>query len=164
MVRVFLRFTSFPQLNQFYYFTSLHVLQDVKNHCARLRDIELKTGRKIPYLRFPHVLLSMQLDWRAWNYKTKKVYLLRIQKKGHKNKHKKTWIKRNDTKWTIWYFQQCACVNVISFASVVTTMHCLKNNQSSKMWSKPWNARARAQLLNMLYNSPRLSVPHGENI
>ena len=25
-------------------------------------------------------------------------------------------------------------------------------------------ARARAQLLNMLYNSPRLSVPHGENI
>ena len=81
MVRVFLRFTSFPQLNQFYYFTSLHVLQDVKNHCAHLREIELKTGKKIPYLRFPHVLLSMQLDWRAWNYKAKKVYLLRIQKK-----------------------------------------------------------------------------------
>ena len=62
--------------------------------------------------------------------KLKKKYLLRIQKKGHKNKHKKTWMKWNDTKWTIWYFQQCACVNAIYFASVVTTTHCLKNNQS----------------------------------
>ena len=52
-------FNFFPQINQFYYFTSLHVLQDVENHCAHLKDIELKTGRKIPYLRFPHVLLSM---------------------------------------------------------------------------------------------------------
>jgi len=25
----------------------------VENHCAHLRDIELMTGRKIPYLRFP---------------------------------------------------------------------------------------------------------------
>ena len=98
MVRVFLRFTSFPQLNQFYYFTSLHVLQDVENHCAHLRDIELKTGRKIPYLRFPHVLLSMQLDWRAWNWKTKKIYLLRIQKKrtqkqAQKDMNQKEWHK-----------------------------------------------------------------------
>ena len=43
----------------FYYFTSLHGLQDVENHCAHLRDIELKTGRKIPYLRFPRVKFSM---------------------------------------------------------------------------------------------------------
>ena len=98
MVRVFLRFTSFPQLNQFYYFTSLHVLQDVENHCAHLRDIELKTGRKIPYLHYPHVLLSMQLDWRAWNWKTKKIYLLRIQKKrtqkqAQKDMNQKEWHK-----------------------------------------------------------------------
>ena len=33
---------SFPQINHFYYFTSLHGLQDVENHCAHLRDIELK--------------------------------------------------------------------------------------------------------------------------
>ena len=38
---------------------SLHGLQDVENHCAHLRYIELKTGRKIPFLRFPHVLLSI---------------------------------------------------------------------------------------------------------
>ena len=55
MVQVSLRFTSyhfpfFPQINHFYYFTSLHGLQDRENHCAHLRDIELKTGRKIPYL------------------------------------------------------------------------------------------------------------------
>ena len=63
--------------------------------------------------------------------KPKKYICFESRKKGHKNKHKKTWIKRNDTKWTIWYFQQCACVNAIYFASVVTTTHCLKNNQSS---------------------------------
>ena len=128
----FLSFSiSFPKFTIFTSFTSLHDLQDVENHCAHLRDIELHTSKKIPYLHFPHVLFSMKLDWRVWNYKTKKKNSLRIQKKGHKNKHKKTWMKWNDTKWTIWYFQQCACVNAIYFASVVTTTHCLKNNQSS---------------------------------
>ena len=52
-------FNFFHQINHFYYFTSLHGLQDVENHCAHLRDIELKTGRKIPYLLFPHVLSSI---------------------------------------------------------------------------------------------------------
>ena len=63
--------------------------------------------------------------------KLKKKYLLRIQKKGHKNKHKKTWMKWNDTKWTIWYFQQCASVNAIYFALVVTTTYRMKNNKGS---------------------------------
>ena len=58
-VSLLLIFNLFPQINHFYYFTSLHGLQDVENHCAHLRDIELKTGRKIPNLRFPHVLFSM---------------------------------------------------------------------------------------------------------
>ena len=39
-------FNFFSQINHFYYFTSLHGLQDVENHCAHLRDIELKTARK----------------------------------------------------------------------------------------------------------------------
>ena len=51
-------FNFFPQINHFYYFTSLHVLQDVQNHCAHLRDMELKTDRTIQYLRFPYVLFS----------------------------------------------------------------------------------------------------------
>ena len=42
-------FDFFLQINHFYYFTSLRGLQDVENHCARLRNIELKIGRKIPY-------------------------------------------------------------------------------------------------------------------
>ena len=58
-VSLLLNFNFFPQINHFYYFTYLHGLQDVENHCAHLRDIELKTGRKIPYLRFPHVLFSI---------------------------------------------------------------------------------------------------------
>ena len=52
-------FNFFQQINHFYYFTSLHGLQDVENHCAHLGDIGLKTGRKFPYLRFPHVLFSI---------------------------------------------------------------------------------------------------------
>ena len=63
--------------------------------------------------------------------KLKKYICFESRKKGDKNKHKKTWMKWNDTKWTIWYFQQCACVNAIYFASVVTTTHWMKNNQSS---------------------------------
>ena len=62
MVRVSFRFTSchFQFLSSnFYYLTSLHGLQDVENHCSHLRDIELQMGRKIPYLRFPHVLFSI---------------------------------------------------------------------------------------------------------
>ena len=49
----------FPQINHFYYFTSLHRLQEEESHCAHLRDIELKIGRKIPYLRVPHILFSI---------------------------------------------------------------------------------------------------------
>ena len=51
----------FPQINHFYYFTSLHGSQDVENHRAHLRDIdrELNTGRKISHLGFPIILLSM---------------------------------------------------------------------------------------------------------
>ena len=47
---------SLPQLKRFYYFTSLNGLQDVENHCDPLRE---KTGRKIPYLRFRHVLFPI---------------------------------------------------------------------------------------------------------
>ena len=52
-VSLLLTFNFFPKINHFYYFTSLHDLYDVENYCAHLRDIELKTGRKIIYLRFP---------------------------------------------------------------------------------------------------------------
>ena len=57
----FLTFSnSFPKLNIFTILRLyMHGLQDVENHCAHLRDIELTTGRKIPYLRFPHILFSM---------------------------------------------------------------------------------------------------------
>ena len=52
-------FNFFPQTNHFYCFTSLRGLQDVEKHCAHLKDIELHTGRKIPHIRFPHVLFSV---------------------------------------------------------------------------------------------------------
>ena len=64
-VSLLVNFNFFPQINHFYCFTSLHGLQDMENHCVHLKDIELKTGRKIPYLLFPHVSFSIKFDWRA---------------------------------------------------------------------------------------------------
>ena len=58
-VSLLLIFNFFLQIKHFYYFTSLHGLQDLENHWAHLRDIELKTDGKIPYLCFPHLLFSI---------------------------------------------------------------------------------------------------------
>ena len=57
-------FNFFPQINHFYYFTSLHGLQDVENHRANLRDIELKTGTKLSPCVILHIigLESMKLQ------------------------------------------------------------------------------------------------------
>ena len=57
-------FNFFPQINHFYYFTSLHGLQDVENHCANLRDIELKTSTKLSPCVILHIigLESMKLQ------------------------------------------------------------------------------------------------------
>ena len=55
----------------------------------------------------------------------------------------------------------------IYFALVITKTYRMKNNKSSTRGlslEKSVLARARAQLLNMLYISTHLSVPHGENI
>ena len=53
-------FNLFPQINHFT-ILRLHGLLDMENHCAQLRGIELKTGIKIPYLRFPHVLVLFSM-------------------------------------------------------------------------------------------------------
>ena len=120
---------------------------------------------QIPYLRFPMYSLY---NWIGEHEITKlKKYLPQIQKKGHKNKRRKTGMKWNDIKWTIWYFQQCTCVNTIYFAPVVTTTHRMKNNRSSTMGlslEMSVLARARAQLLSMLYINTHMSVPHGKNV
>ena len=99
--------------------------------------------------------------------KIKNIWFESRNEKGRKNKHKKTWMKWNDAKWTIWYFQQCACVNAIYIASAVTTTYRMKNNKSSTRGlslEMSALARARAQFLNMLHIRTHLSVPHGENI
>ena len=63
--------------------------------------------------------------------KLKHKYLPWTQEKRHKNKHKKTWMKWSNTKWTIWYCQKCACVNAIFFCIRVTTTYRMKNNRGS---------------------------------
>ena len=56
---LFVSLLAIFNFNYFYCFTSLHGLQDVENHGAHLRDMELKTGREIQYLRLLHVLFSI---------------------------------------------------------------------------------------------------------
>ena len=105
--------------------------------------------------------------WRflVYHIKLKKIFASNPEKRTQ-NKHKKTWMRRTDTKWTIRYFQQCACVNAIYFAPLVTTTYRMKSKSSTRGLSFEMSvlARARAQLLNMLYISTRLSLPHGENV
>ena len=73
-------FNLFPQI---YYFTSP---QGFRDHCAHLRDIELKTGRKIPYLSFPmyYSLYNWIGEHEITKLKNIYIYLLRIQKKDTK--------------------------------------------------------------------------------
>ena len=49
-------------------------------------------------------------------------------------------MKWNDTKWTTWYFQKCACVNAIYFAPVVTTTYRVSKTTSARqgIWDVKW--------------------------
>ena len=58
-------FNFFPQINHFYYFTFRHGLQDVENHCANFRDIELKTRRKIPSNSSSYHFLGNEMNYLA---------------------------------------------------------------------------------------------------
>ena len=116
------------------------------------------------FLLFPFLLRTCIILYiirlESMKLQNQKKNLLRIQKNGHKNKYKKRWMKLNGTT-----FQWCACVNTIYFAPVVTTTYRMKNKKSStRGLNLEMSVLARAQLLNVLYNSTHLSVPHGENI
>ena len=161
---------SFPELT---IFTILRLYMACKMWKITAPAWEISSWRLVEKFHISAFPMYYSLyNWirRAWSYKTKKKKnLLRSQKKWHKNKHIKTWMKWNVTKWTIWHFEQCACVNDICFAPVVTTTYRMKGNKrSTRGLSLEMSviARARAQLLNMLYISTHihLSVPHGENI
>ena len=162
----FLSFSiSFPKLT---IFTILHLYMACKMWKITALTWEISSWRTEEKFHISAFPVHYWIGEHEITKLKKKRNLLRTQKKkGHKNKHKKTWMKRNDTKWTIWYFQQCACVNSIYFAPVVTTTCRMKNNKSSTGRLSPGVivlASARAQLLNMLYISTHLSVPHNENI
>ena len=127
---------SFPKINHFYYFTSLHGLQDLENHCAHLRQIALKTSRKISYLRFPGLCIILYIyNWNreheAMEQFLERKKILRIQKKDTSTSTKRHEWNGMTQKWTFWYFQQWACLNAIYFKPVVTTTYRMKNNKSS---------------------------------
>ena len=175
-------FHFFPQINQFQFFSfsisfpklTSFTISRLYMSCKMLkitaRTWEISSWRLVEKFHISAFPMYYSLcNWIGEHEitKLKKYICFESRKRGHKNMHKKTWIKWNGTKWTIWYIQQCACVNAIYFASVVTTTHCHEKQtraQQGVRASKWVVARARAQLLNMLYNSPHLSVPHGENI
>ena len=154
----FLSFSiSFPKLT---IFTILRLYMACKMWKITALTWEISSWRPVQKFHisaFPMYYHSLY-NWIGEHEITKlKKYLLRIQKKGHKNKHNKTWMK------------QCACVNAVYFAPVVTTAYRMKNNKGSTRTrgislENRVLTRARAQLWNMLYISTHLSVPHGENM
>ena len=100
-VSLLLFFDFFPQINHFYYLTSLQV----ENDRAHLRDIQLKTGRKIFHISaFP-----MYYSLNSWigEYEMTKLIKTIIYtfasnpEKRTQNKHRKAWMKWNVKKWII---------------------------------------------------------------
>ena len=91
-------FNFFPQLNHFYYFTSLHGFQDVENHCTHLRDTELKTGRKIPFISAFPMCYSLYNWIGDHEITTQKKYICfgsrkRTQKQAQKDMNEMEWDK-----------------------------------------------------------------------
>ena len=90
----------------------------------------------------------------------KKNFLLPIQKKGHKNNHKKTLIKFDYLIFSEIRMRKRHLLCTSSHHNVPR-----KNNKSSTRGlslEMSVLARARAQWFNMLYISTHLSLPHGE--
>ena len=128
---------SFPKLT---IFTVLRLYMACKMWKITALTWEISSWRLVKKNSIPPLSMNYSLyNWigehESTNLKAKKC-LLQIQKKGHKNKHKKTWMKWNDIKWAIWYFQQCTCVNAIYFAPVVTSTYRMKNNKGSEPWNE----------------------------
>ena len=151
----FLSFSiSFPQTNYFYYFWKITAV-----------SWEILSWRLVEKLHISAFPMYYSLcNWIEEHEitKLKENIFGSNPEKGHKNKHKKTRRKWDDTKWTIWCFPQCACVNAIYFAPVVTTTYRMKNNKSSTRGlclEMSVFDRARVQMLNMLYISTHQSVP-----
>ena len=91
MGRVSLRFTSillifnlFPKIDYFYYSKSLHGLQDVE-----ITALTWETGRKIPYLRFPCIILYIIGLWSMKLQNEKKSICSESRKKDTKTSTKR---------------------------------------------------------------------------
>ena len=109
------------------------------------------------HIRFPMYYSLCNWIGEQETTKLKKKNFLRIQKKDTKTSTKRHKWNRMTPKRTFWYFLQCACVNIIYFAQVVTTTYRMKNNKSS-------TRGLSLEISGMLYIGAHLSVPHEDNI
>ena len=135
---------SFPKLT---IFTILRVYMACKMRKITALTSEISSCRlveKFHVSAFP-MYYSRYHDW-IGEHEITKLYKLLLnicfesRKKGHKNKHKKTWMKWNDTKWSIWYFQQCACVSerhLFCTSSHHNVQH-EKQPELNKGWALKW--------------------------
>ena len=120
-------FNFFFQINHIYYFTSLHGLQDVENHCTW----EISSWRQVEKFHISAVPMYYSLcNWIGEHEITKRKKIAanpekRTQKQAQKDMNEMEWHK-------IWYFQQCACVNAIYFAPVVST------RAQQGVWALKW--------------------------
>ena len=128
----------------------------MESHYADMRDIELNTGRKIPYLRFPHlVVLYIIPEWIGEHEitklnKKKYIFASNPKKQAQKDMNEMCMRKRH-------LFCTSSHHNVLHEKQQVSSKRGLSLEMSVL-------ARARAQLLNMLHNSTHLSIPHGQYI
>ena len=163
----FLSFSvSFPKLT---IFTILRLYMPWKMWKIIALTWEISSWRLVEKFHVPAFLMYYSpYNWLGEQEitKLKKIICFESRKKDTETSTKRhEW--NGMTKWTIWYFHQCACVNAIDFAPMVTTTYRIKNNKSSTsglILEISVLARASAQLLYMVYISTHQSAPHGQNI
>ena len=125
----FLSFSiSFPKLNNF---TILRLYMPRKMWKIIALTWEISSWRLVEKFHIPAFpMYYSPYNWLGEHEITKLKKILALNKK---KRDTKTSTKRHEwnkmTKWTIWYFQQCACVNAIDFAPVVPTTYRMKNNK-----------------------------------
>ena len=146
---------SFPKLT----FTILRLYMACKteNHCAHFRDIEFKTGKKNSISPLSPCIILYNWIGEHEITKLKQNICFECRKKDAKTSTKRHGMTQN----ALLMFS----VNLFCTSSHPNVPY-EKQKELNKGLSLEMSvlARARAQLLNTLYISTHLSVPHGQNI
>ena len=137
MVRVSFPFSiSFPKwaIFTFYFFTSLHGLQDVENHCDHLPDIELKTGRKFHISAF--AIYYSRSNWIGEHgiTKLKKMFASNPEKRTQKQAQKDI----NEMEWHKMDFLIFSAMRLRKRRLFCTSSHHNTTSAQQGVWALKW--------------------------